>query len=374
MAVAGDAGGAAAILPVLQALLSGGRHEVLVLAYRQAAALFERRGVPFRTPGESFSRADADALLRDRRADLLFCGTSVNELELEKRLIDVANDQGVPSLAVLDYWSNYAARFSQDDGDLAHLPSRIAVMDESARNEMIAEGFAPGRLVITGQPAFDDLAAWRARFDDERRRAIRAAVAIEPDQILVAFFSQPLSQSLGTRKDGVAPSGFGYDETTILPRLIADLGRIAEQRRVGLVLTIRPHPREPAAWYETMASPSQFLRMLVTTEGESRELAMASNLVTGMTTVLLVEACYLGCLVVSLQSGLKGPDILPTNRLGLSRAVYRDDEIQATLEQMLFDDEVRQQFRSRLDSLRRDEGATQRVVALIDRMLGFSMD
>jgi hypothetical protein len=38
---------------------------------------------------------------------------------------------------------------------------------------------------------------------------------------------------------------------------------------------------------------------------------------------------------------------------------------------MLFDDGVRRQFRSRLDRLPHDERATQRVVALIDRMLGF---
>jgi hypothetical protein len=101
---------------------------------------------------------------------------------------------------------------------------------------------------------------------------------------------------------------------------------------------------------------------------------MTSDLVIGMTTVLLVEACYLGCHVVSLQSGLKQPDILPTNRIGLSRAVYHEDEAREALEQMLFDDGVRQQFRSRLDGLRRDAGAAQRVVALIDQMLGLSID
>jgi hypothetical protein len=39
---------------------------------------------------------------------------------------------------------------------------------------------------------------------------------------------------------------------------------------------------------------------------------------------------------------------------------------------MLFDQGIRQHFRSRLDSLKGDEHATQRVVALIDWMLGFS--
>jgi len=186
----------------------------------------------------------------------------------------------------------------------------------------------------------------------------------------VTFFSQPLSQGFGMKEDGDALRRFGYDETVILPQLVETLEHLAARRSRELVLAIRPHPREPLSWYETLASSNRILRILVTTEGESREWAMASDLVTGMTTVLLVEACYLGCLVVSLQTGLKCPEVLPTNRLGLSRAVYREDELDQSLEQMLFDDQVRQSFRERLDSFRSDRGGTIRVVALIDRMLG----
>jgi len=370
VAVAGDLGGAAALMPVIQALSSSGRYDVQTLAYREAAGFFTKRGVPFRVLEESFCRTEASTLLRDQRADLLLCGTSVNEVELEKHLIDAANDRELPSVAVLDYWSNYAERFSGHDGVLAHLPNRIAVMDENARAEMTDVGFEPERLVVTGQPAFDDLAACRARFDSECRRAFRIAMAIEPDQLLVTFFSQPLSQGFGMKEDGDALRRFGYDETVILPQLVETLEHLAARRSRELVLAIRPHPREPLSWYETLASSNRILRILVTTEGESREWAMASDLVTGMTTVLLVEACYLGCLVVSLQTGLKCPEVLPTNRLGLSRAVYREDELDQSLEQMLFDDQVRQSFRERLDSFRSDRGGTIRVVALIDRMLG----
>ena len=371
---AGDAGGAAAVLPVIQALSASGRYEVQTVAYAQAATLFAKRRVPFLALQETLSRADAGAWLLERRADLLLCGTSINALELEKRLIDGANDRDIPSLAVLDYWSNYAARFSRHNGDLAHLPCRIAVMDERARAEMIGEGFEPERLVVTGQPAFDDLAASRARFDKVRHREFRESREIGPNQLLVTFFSQPLSQGFRRREDGGAPGDLGYDETTILPQLVKALEEIAGRRECRLVLAIRPHPREPDASYRSLSSLNRSLRILVSTEGESRDWAMASDLVTGMTTMLLVEACYLGCLVVSLQASLKCSDVLPTNRLGLSHAVYREDDVPDAIERMLFDDEVRRAFRSRLEGLHRDEGATRRVVALIDRMLGSSID
>jgi hypothetical protein len=373
VAAAGDAGGAAAVLPVIQFLSSSGTCKVQTLAYRQAATLFSKRNVPFRQLEESFNLGDAIASLSSPAASMLLCGTSVNDLELEKPLIDAANRLRIPSLAVLDYWSNYAARFSQGEGDLAHLPSRIAVMDQSARTEMIAEGFDPERLVVTGQPAFDDLEPTRSRFNDVRRQTFRQEIAIAAEQILVTFFSQPLSAGFGKSGDSNPRESIGYDERIIMPAVIETLAVIARRRTQEIALAIRPHPRESIDWYRSLSTPDPLLRLLVTTEGESREWAMASHLVAGMTSVILVEACFLGCPVVSVQTGLKGRDVLPTNRLGLSRAVYHLGELDRCIDQLLFDDSARSALRTELDGLQNTQGATQRIVSLIDQMIGFPL-
>jgi hypothetical protein len=304
---------------------------------------------------------------------MLLCGTSVNGLDFEKLLIDAANHIQIPSLAVLDYWSNYAARFSRLSGDLAYMPCLIAVMDHAARQEMIAENFDPDRLVATGQPAFDDLAACRARFDEGRRRGLRGDWKIDSGQILVTFFSQPLSGSFRQAVEAHGREALGYDEKTILPALVGALAEIGQRRAQEIALVIRPHPREPVHWYQALSAPACSLRLLVTTEGESRDWAMASDLVTGMTSVILVEACYLGCLVASLQIGLKGRDVLPTNRLGLSRAVYQEKDLGTCIEQMLFDRPARSALRARLDRRQNDQGATKKVLALIDRMIDSSI-
>ena len=104
----------------------------------------------------------------------LLTATSANGIDLEKLFLGAARRLGVPALAVLDFWSNYRQRFSDQRDNLIYLPDRIAVMDEHARTEMIAEGFAPELLSVTGQPAFDALEPAQQRFTPDARAAVRA--------------------------------------------------------------------------------------------------------------------------------------------------------------------------------------------------------
>src|SRR5207248_11353111 len=62
----------------------------------------------------------------------------------------------VPSVYVLDFWSNYWQRFSDSGKDLKFLPEKICVMDNAAEEAMIAEGIPPDRIAVTGNPHFED--------------------------------------------------------------------------------------------------------------------------------------------------------------------------------------------------------------------------
>src|SRR5262249_50098466 len=93
---------------------------------------------------------------------------------------------------------------------LAFLPDRIAVMDTSARSEMIAEGIPADRAFVTGQPRFDELDPCRSHFSPQRRAELRARLGIVPDEKLVLFASQPSSVLLGTNP--AEPRYPGYTE------------------------------------------------------------------------------------------------------------------------------------------------------------------
>lgn len=366
IALCGDPGGANAVSPVIEALKEEGLVTVRALAYRQARSFWAKRGLMFETLAEHTTKAMAVEWLCQPDVALLLTGTSVNSIDLEKTFIVAANDVSVPSLAVLDFWTNYAWRFSDTDGRLVYMPDRIAVMDERALDEMVADGFDRERLSITGQPAFDDLAIKRGLFTPDRRQVFRERLGISHQEKFVLFASQPLSFLYGT--DPANPHYPGFDEQTVLRALIVALEQIASQSKQKIVLVIRPHPRESMEEYVNVQGHG--IRILVSTEGESHDVVMAADLVIGMNTVLLVEACYLGCMTISLQPGLRLPDVLPTNAWGVSRAVYHAEEIQSAIEQMLLDPNIRRTTQAHLSTLQLDNGATQRVVKLIYKMAG----
>src|SRR5262249_19095073 len=86
VAVAGDAGGASSLAPVIGRLRGEGRF-VPALAYKQAVDVWGRRGVACEALPEDTTLEGAAQRLRGAHAELLLAGTSVNGVDLEKRFI-----------------------------------------------------------------------------------------------------------------------------------------------------------------------------------------------------------------------------------------------------------------------------------------------
>lgn len=358
--ICGDPGGASAVAPVIEMLHADKQVNVRALAYGQAGPLWKKRGLQYEEIPEDITLKDIADLLVSRNTSLLLTGTSFNSIDLEKKFIKVARQTGLSSLAVLDFWSNYSQRFSDENGQLVFLPDWIAVMDEMARDEMMEESIPSKRLVITGQPAFDNLALCRSLFTADRRNIIRDGLVGQPHGLLVLFASQPFSELYGI--DQSNQPGPGFDEWQVLEILISALEEIAGQNNRNIALAIRPHPRERGENFVQVKS--RVIDIVVVEDVESRELVMAADLVVGMNSVLLVEACFLGCITVSLQPGLNIPDPLPTNKSGYSYAVYEENQAKAVLGRLLIDDQARTDALSKLTNLALPFGATRKVVDL----------
>jgi hypothetical protein len=366
IAVSGDAGGARAMAPVLKELRAEARVHVHAYAYKEAHGLWMNLGIDHTPMSDSPSLGEVGELFGPKKCELLLTSTSFGGIELEKKCIALARKRGIPSVTLLDTWGNYSRRFSDEEGRVAFLPDRIAVIDELAYREMVDEGFNPESLVITGQPAFDDLNPWDHALRLRKKRVIMGKFPMENDEILILFASQPLSLIYGTDPSG--PRYLGFDEWKVVRLLIRALDSISSDRGNALALTIRPHPREDPAPYRSLKGEE--VKVLVTKDGDSREWIRESDLVTGLNSILLVEACYMGCPVISLQPELRGKDLLPTNHSGLSRAVYHSEEIRPAIEEVLFNTEVRQRMISRLAGMPRDGHAACRVIELVYSMMG----
>jgi hypothetical protein len=258
--------------------------------------------------GRAILGADAERVLNPdsaeaRRAlessDVLLTGTSwppTREIALWKE----ARRAGIPSVAVLDYWSNYRARFLH--GRRPVWPERIAVMDTVAAAQARAEGVPAERLVVTGQPYLEQ--RWR---ELEARRWPKA------DLRHVAYLSQPLSARPGRRR-------VAFDEFAGLRLLARSLDALNARGEAPWTLLIRPHPKDDRA--RLAATARRVCRRTTWTlekSGAPPDATLhAAGMLVGLDTMLLVEAELAGKPVVRLTKS--SPLFLARTLLRASRA------------------------------------------------------
>ncbi|MBI4327448.1 MAG: hypothetical protein HY674_19615 [Chloroflexi bacterium] len=350
LALAGDAGGARALVPVLKRLAATPDVVLQCQAYAAAEAIWRREGFAAAAP-------DLSAAFQ---CDRLLLGTSWQPEQWELAAIERVRGTAVKSVSLLDSWVNYRLRFINRNGELV-LPDFIAVMDEQARQEMIAEGFPGARLCVTGHPGIEELERHRgpAAMLAARNRILSLLAGERPDLVFL-FASQPLSQM-------EAAASWGFDERTVLHDLTAAVREVLQRNRQRGVLLIKPHPRERAPLAGGISGGEGPLRLFVVEDRQAdyRELIAASDIVLGMNSNLLLEACLLEKPVLSYQPGLLRPDPLPSNRWGWSRPVYARADLEPALAEEIFDDTRRKTRKDLLGSLPRPRGAADQIVKLL---------
>ena len=291
--VAGDPGGAAALLPVINAWPG----PKIVLVYRQAAKSYRDAGLEIHALNdETASTAAASDWITQTQASLVVGATSVNGVEWEQHFFVAARELHIPSLALLDYWSNYAPRFTLAE-HLDALPDMVAVMDQRACDEMIKAGFPSSRLRITGQPVLDEVRRWRANVDAAQQQQFRQSLTLPSNASVFLFVSQPLLEmraATGTVTEE-------EDEFSALTRLSQAVAALPDASKV---LLIKLHPRESADKFDGFLSSLPFQARVVNPALHRWEVCLAVDQVWSISSMLLEEARAMGCRVGIIQRGV----------------------------------------------------------------------
>lgn len=355
LAAARDVGGANAIVPVLTHLALRRDCSVACVGYGQSETIFAREhlnAVPASAYGEvgktSAELYDlAEHIIEHESPDAVLVGTSWG-VSLDKELVAAANARDVFTMAVLDTWSYYRERFiSLDDLRLRYLPRLIAVMDETARAEATAAGVPADRLVITGQPHFDEVVVQLSS------ESIRQAAAKWRErwsagaECLVLFASEAIARDF--------PPGSlwyrGYTEREALAGLLSVRGDAA--------LVIKLHPQNALS---DVSLPDGTERVWLAQDEPALECIVAADLVVGMTSMMLLEAAFAGKPAISYQPGAVGTDQFVGNKWGITQAVYSREMLRAALA------ERRVPPRERLQALA-DGHAAERVAQNLLRVI-----
>ena len=342
MAFAREAGGAAAIGPVCTKLIDE-KWPLLLLSKSPGLNIFNRQNLTS-VCFSKFTEKLLDELIQaafSSKPDLILTSAaSLPTLDMTERYLwKWGVKQGILSVAILDQWQNYALRFSGPDGSklLQYLPDYIFVMDELAKVEMVREGIPESKIRITGQPAFDNTMAVYEAISG-KVVPIKQALAIPEGYTVVAFIAEALRKDYG--------NSLGYDEQSVLRFAGDTLDLICNlYSNLKIFLLIKLHPENNFDAFHWASSKWPHIKVHVIQEeiGPVEVLAV-SDLIVGMTSILLIESIIAGKLTVSLQFDSPSRSQLAATRVGAIPYITSESDGRKILELLLIDNHYRTKY------------------------------
>jgi len=229
---------------------------------------------------------------------------TTNSPKSERAALVVAGELGIPTIAIEDCLGIRQKIFPE------HVPtftaSSVCVLSQIATPYLVAQGTAASSVRLTGNPAFDALAA----IEPDARTRTRDALGIAVSAPLVLFTGQAY-----TRLERLAP-------------LIAAIRSAVPQSRVA----VRRHPsrRTPESARLLGALPN----VIVTETQPISDLLVASDVLLTISSTTAIESILLGRPVVQLgpELGLtdernEHADDLPLYRHGAAELARSIDEV-----------------------------------------------
>jgi len=333
VAFAREAGGASAIAPVCNAIIKEG-WVLLLLGKDYGLDIFKKNGLPC-IDFPSFNMETLRALILNsfgEMPDLIFTSaTSLPHLDMtEKYLWKWGKENGIKTIGVLDQWQNYALRFSgpTPNDRLAYIPDYIFVMDELAKREMISEGIPEDKIIITGQPAFEEaMKMYNLLLKDVS--GIKERFKIK-NFFIITFVSEALKKDFGNT--------LGYEEITTLGFLGDVLDKLCNKHKgINIHLIVKLHPenkKEEFGWI--FSRWSSFSKSIIKKELTPHETIMVSDVIVGMTSVMLIEAIVMDKPVVSLQLNSLKESQLAATKAGAIPFITNKNKGKEIIERIIF--------------------------------------
>jgi hypothetical protein len=296
LAGSSEVGGAECLIPLIEKLRAKG-YQVVSVAGQNAGKVFRKYG----TAPEYSAETAAECYDVAARAvgcvkpDAIVTGLLGYKDNIDYSLIRIAKEQHIPVMSILDSWMNYGDRVSdpKSDDKYGFLPDCIAVMDEFALQEAIADGIPESHCIVTGHTKSNQFAKiGLKRSDIECKRKILGRLNISDEKSVIVFFSQSLSECY-------PPKYFGYDIDDVLGILLPAFQRIREE--TGAVLIFKEHPRRKSICPDALSGVSGAI--LAYDEGAD-DLLVIADAVAGISSTLLVYSVALGIPTISIQPNL----------------------------------------------------------------------
>lgn len=277
----------------------------------------------------------------------------------------------VPVVWVEDFWG-VATRKKQLKHDV--LPTIVCAFDEFSKKlnlthleEAKIKGLASEQFIVTGPPAFDELAQEKNR--DEIKKRVRGSLDIREDELMITYMSDIPPRDLENLK--IFIDNFNRLDTG--------------DKKIKLTARIHPHvfANEDLAQYkkeyEKLLNTFNKGEVINTMEKFSTdEVAIATDMVVSQYSTEGIKAVYrkkptLFMLLPDLGAkNLKevvGMETLPVIDSGASIGVFKEEDMKSGLEKMLDPASQKAMQEAQREHHNLDGQNTKRVIEVIEKLL-----
>lgn len=304
-------------------------------------------------------------IIASEKPSLVFTATSSNGVDWERYFIKECIQKKIPTVSLLDTWINYRARFTNGKNNPLLLPDQIAVMDQKAKDEMIEEGIPGNHITITGQPVYDEFILLKKEEKKKYWKFFRESHDIKSEDLVITFVSQPLRSSYDHIYDD--ENYLGYNEQTVLDDLVKNLEKLKRSLKQEVHLVIRLHPKEGQGT-DLVVGDNINCPVHYDFSRDNKGALLASNVIVGMHSNLLIEASYMGKKVISYRPNAKQENPLKSNETLLWKQAGDRDKLLAALKQGLQESENNEPRPELLTGF----GATSKVADLVMKLCASS--
>lgn len=257
-------------------------------------------------------------------------GTSEDPDSFGLEIIKMLKSSGVPVASVVDSGINSEYRFRGNSSDpLKFAPDHLFVPDRRTRNLFITLGFKSQLISVVGYPISERIEMLRKRSKEMARNLI--GLSLPSNRALITFISE-ISGGLNNEQYQLSSeytlrgiNGYKARTHIVLEEIFSSVKRCSQRLDTETpFMAIRLHPKETA--FDLSGYPCSF-DLMSQAPSDAYDLLNASDLVIGMTSMLLNEAFWLGARCLSVVPRKEERNWLPTLASGEIPCVYHRSEL-----------------------------------------------
>ncbi len=362
-----DVGGTNAIFPVVEKVQSRG--DVAPILYADGVS-FERFKAAYPLISTGFN---PEELLKWFKPQVVVTTTCSPGGVVPVELVIHAKSMGIKTVVVQDYWGNHLKDPFWKDSKLRkpkYLPDLMCVQDEFAKRLVLENWpeYSPEQVIITGQPAFDRLRKVRC---DLARPNLRRFFNLSEESWPVVHFSGQIwgqAQAIGATIEALNMVGKPvYFFLRDHPRLLAS-----------------DAPPEYKQYYEAYKDLPYALkkgRIINSSHFNSSDSVNAgADIVMGISSTAIVEACYLGkwCISTWVPEGAQAVyeesagalNVFPPVALGACLSGSNAKELARCFERIFRHEKTREIYDAQKIHFLTDGKSAERVYEVISNAIG----